>query len=123
MSYAVFAPFYDAVMGDRATEADHLRGLIEKYHPTARTLLELACGTGAVLEQLQPSYDVAGVDLSPAMLDLARAKLRRRGSCRETSRASSCRSASTPSSACSTRSTTYSSSRSGRRCSTAHAST
>lgn len=75
MSYAVFAPFYDAVMGDRTAEADHLRGLIERYHPTARTLLELACGTGAVLEQLQPSYDVAGVDLSPAMLDLARTKL------------------------------------------------
>ena len=75
MSYAVFAPFYDAVMGDRAGEADYLRSLIERYHPAARTLLELACGTGAVLEQLQPSYEVAGVDLSRAMLDLARTKV------------------------------------------------
>jgi SAM-dependent methyltransferase len=75
VSYEVFAPFYDAVMGDRAGEADYLRGLIERYHPQARTVLELACGTGAVLEQLEPSYEVTGLDLSRPMLDVAKAKL------------------------------------------------
>ncbi len=50
-SYEVFAPFYDAVMGDRAEHADYLRSLIEKHHPKAKTLLELAFGTGSVLKR------------------------------------------------------------------------
>jgi len=75
VSYEVFARFYDAVMGDRADEVAYFRSLIERYHPQAKTVLELACGTGTVLEQLQPFYEVAGVDLSEQMLEVARAKL------------------------------------------------
>ncbi len=75
MSYEVFARFYDEVMGDRAGEAAYLRGLIERYHAKAETVLELACGTGALLEQLQPSYEVTGLDISRPMLELAHAKL------------------------------------------------
>jgi ubiquinone/menaquinone biosynthesis C-methylase UbiE len=51
-SYEVFAPFYDAVQGDRAEHVTYMRELIEKHHPTARTVLELACGTGSILKQL-----------------------------------------------------------------------
>jgi SAM-dependent methyltransferase len=74
-SYDVFAPFYDAVQGDRADHAAYLRSLIEKHHPDATTLLELACGTGSVLKQLEPFYEVAGVDLSEAMLAVAADKV------------------------------------------------
>jgi SAM-dependent methyltransferase len=74
-SYDVFAPFYDAVQGDRADHAAYIRSLIEKHHPEARTLLELACGTGSVMKQLASSYDVTGVDRSEAMLAVAREKL------------------------------------------------
>lgn len=76
-SYEVFASFYDAVQGDRAEHAAYLRSLIEKHHPKAKTVMELACGTGSVLKQLQPDYEVAGVDLSVRMLEVAAQKLPR----------------------------------------------
>jgi SAM-dependent methyltransferase len=75
--YDVFARFYDAVMGDRAQHASYLRSLIEKHQPKATTVLELACGTGSVLEQLQTDYEVTGVDLSQQMLEVAAAKVPR----------------------------------------------
>jgi SAM-dependent methyltransferase len=74
-SYDVFAPFYDAVQGDRADHSAYIRSLIEEHHPEARTLLELACGTGSVMKQLASSYEVTGVDRSDAMLAVAREKL------------------------------------------------
>lgn len=75
MDYDVLARFYDAVMGDRSQEADYIRGLIRKQHRSATSLLELACGTGALLEQLEPEFEVTGVDRSQAMLDVAAARL------------------------------------------------
>jgi SAM-dependent methyltransferase len=74
-SYDVFAPFYDAVQGDRADHAGYIRSLVEEHHPEAKTVLELACGTGSVMKQLEPFYEVAGIDRSEAMLDVARRKL------------------------------------------------
>jgi cyclopropane fatty-acyl-phospholipid synthase-like methyltransferase len=74
-SYDVFAPFYDAVQGDRAEHARYLRSLIEKHHPNAKTVLELGCGTGSILKHLHPQYEVAGVDLSAKMLELAAEKM------------------------------------------------
>ena len=73
--YAALAPFYDSVQGDRADAARYVRSLIEKHHPKAKTVLELACGTGSILEQLDPYYEVAGADLSSAMLELAARKV------------------------------------------------
>ena len=74
-SYRSFARFYDAVQGDRAEQAAFLRPLIETHHPAARTVLELACGTGSILKQLQGDYVVTGLDLSPEMLQVAREKV------------------------------------------------
>jgi SAM-dependent methyltransferase len=62
-------------MGDRTEMASYIRRLIRLHKPKARTLLELACGTGAILKVLAKSYDVAGFDLSPQMLAIARKKL------------------------------------------------
>lgn len=75
MGYERWAPFYDAMRGDQAAPIAYLGGLIEKHHPDAETLLELGCGTGSVLEQLQARYAVTGVDLSQSMLRIARTKL------------------------------------------------
>jgi len=41
--------------------------------PPGRRVLELGCGTGAILEGLQPSYGL-GIDLSPEMIAVARQK-------------------------------------------------
>jgi predicted TPR repeat methyltransferase len=76
-TYDIFAPFYEAVQGDRAEEVTYLGSLIERHHPRATTVLELACGTGSVLEQLEPRYELTGVDLSERMLELAAQKLPR----------------------------------------------
>jgi SAM-dependent methyltransferase len=74
-AYDAFARFYDAVQGDRAEHAAYLRTLLARHHPGARSVLELACGTGSILKQLQDDYEVAGVDRSPAMLARAAEKV------------------------------------------------
>jgi SAM-dependent methyltransferase len=73
--YAAFARFYDAVQGDRADAAAYARSLLERHHPRARDVLELACGTGSILAMLRSQYEVVGVDLSEEMLAVARRKL------------------------------------------------
>jgi SAM-dependent methyltransferase len=73
--YASFAAFYDAVQGDRAEAAAFARSLLARHAPAARTVLELACGTGSILAALRSDYDVVGVDLSEEMLAVARRKL------------------------------------------------
>ena len=73
--YQAFAQFYDAVQGDRAEHAAYLRSLIEENNPEAHTVLELACGTGSILKQLDNGYAVTGVDRSDEMLAIAAAKV------------------------------------------------
>src|ERR1017187_10557838 len=77
-AYARFAGFYDQVMGDRSADIGRTRDYIKRYRPAARSLLELGCGTGAVLAGLteEPSVtggglSVTGVDLSQEMLAAA----------------------------------------------------
>jgi len=74
-NYDLFAKHYDEVMGDRSDDAAELQKLISKHNPRAKTILELACGTGSVLQHFEKRYDVYGLDLSPGMLALARKKV------------------------------------------------
>ena len=76
-AYRQFGRFYDAVMGDRTRTAVYLRSLIAHHHPPAKTLLELACGIGALLAHFTADYAVSGLDVSSTMLALARKKLPR----------------------------------------------
>jgi SAM-dependent methyltransferase len=71
------ARFYDALYSwkDYAAENVLLHALIETRTPGARTLLDVACGTGLRLAELQAWYEVEGVDLDPAMVELARERL------------------------------------------------
>jgi SAM-dependent methyltransferase len=69
---------YDAVYStfkDYGAEAERLHALIQDRSPGARTLLDVACGTGAHLARLAHWYDVEGVDLDPKMLEVAREKV------------------------------------------------
>jgi SAM-dependent methyltransferase len=70
-TYAKFAGFYDQIMGDRTPDTDRIRGYISRHLPAARSLLELGCGTGALLQDLAADLAVAGVDRSVEMLDAA----------------------------------------------------
>ena len=73
--YDLLAPHYDAVTGDAAAEAAFVRGIIERRHSQAETLLDLACGTGGMTALLAGAYQVSGLDISPGMLAVARQKL------------------------------------------------
>jgi len=70
-AYAEFAAFYDQIMGDRTVDIERVKRHIRRYRPAARSLLELGCGTGAVLAGMAPDIAVAGIDRSAAMLAVA----------------------------------------------------
>lgn len=73
--YELLASHYDELVHDPAAEAAFVRGIIERRHSGAVTLLDVACGTGRVTRQLAGAYQVTGLDISPAMLAIARQKL------------------------------------------------
>jgi SAM-dependent methyltransferase len=64
------ADIYDAIYAfkDYDRETAHLVELLHREHPQARTLLEVACGSGLYLQRLAPHFQVEGLDLSNDML-------------------------------------------------------
>lgn len=74
-SSRVYDALYSAAGKDYAAEADELDRIIQQRRPGSRTLLDVACGTGAHLRYLANRYQVAGVDASPHMLNEAAAQL------------------------------------------------
>jgi ubiquinone/menaquinone biosynthesis C-methylase UbiE len=74
--YDQFARFYDdGTSTDNITKVKLLEEIIQKLSPKAESLLEIACGTGNILEPLSKHYKVSGLDLSSKMLSVARTKL------------------------------------------------
>ncbi len=69
--YAGFARFYDRIMGDRSAEIERILSYIGAHRPLATSLLELGCGTGAILSGLAGKLAVTGLDRSPEMLAIA----------------------------------------------------
>lgn len=74
-TYTVYAAMYDDFKGDRYETIELLKGLIENYRPTAKSVLDLACGTGGIARGLVGRFDIVGLDNASAMLDLAKKKL------------------------------------------------
>lgn len=72
--YNKSAEYYDALCQflnyDEASEKLHT--LIQQNNPNARSLLDVACGTGKHLECLCKNYMVEGFDLNPDLLEIAR---------------------------------------------------
>lgn len=73
--YDLLAKFYDRLMSDASLRSKRITRCIERYSPAASSLLELGCGTGAVLYGLSAAGSLAGMDISLNMLDVARARL------------------------------------------------
>ena len=72
--YSAFAYFYDALTENISYKdrAEYFDRLIKKHGGTKNLLLDLACGTGSLSEELSRlGYDVIGVDNSPEMLSEA----------------------------------------------------
>ena len=76
-AYGALAGVYDALTGDVGYErrADYLEKLFQKSRIPVRTVLDLACGTGAMTALLtERGYELIAVDASPDMLAAAREK-------------------------------------------------
>jgi ubiquinone/menaquinone biosynthesis C-methylase UbiE len=72
-TYDPFARYYDADFHDYQDDVPFLREMARR---TGGPILELMCGTGRVLLPLaREGYQITGVDISPAMLEIARAHL------------------------------------------------
>ncbi|MHB1209821.1 MAG: class I SAM-dependent DNA methyltransferase [Acidimicrobiales bacterium] len=71
-SYEKFAPFYDAVNGEPRERILQILDAIASYAPDATSVLELGCGTGAVLAGLGSGLSLTGIDESEEMLAYAR---------------------------------------------------
>ncbi|HCJ10510.1 MAG TPA: class I SAM-dependent methyltransferase [Clostridiales bacterium] len=75
--YSEFAAIYDAVMRDVAYEmwADYIEEVCRRHGLRPETVLDVACGTGSsTLPLARRGLRAAGVDISPEMLAIARAK-------------------------------------------------
>jgi len=70
-----FARFYDLIY-HHLRDGDDSRFYFEKIMNTSGSVLEAGSGTGRLLtEALENGADIYGIDVSPAMLDILRAKL------------------------------------------------
>lgn len=75
--YAQTAELYDAIytrMKDYREEADTVRTWIEKLRPGARSILDVACGTGEHAKFLTANYQVDGIDINRDFLTAAQKK-------------------------------------------------
>jgi len=70
------AELYDAIyhFKNYARECEILRAVISVAAPGARTVLDVACGTGEHDKFLKEHYAVAGIDINENYLHSARAK-------------------------------------------------
>jgi SAM-dependent methyltransferase len=76
-AYEELAPFYDEFTAgyDYERWLGELQALAVAHGLRGRRLLDVACGTGkSFMPMLERGYDVTACDLSPAMVDRARAK-------------------------------------------------
>jgi SAM-dependent methyltransferase len=69
--FAEYAHYYDLLYRDKdyQAEADYIAGLIRRFHPEARAILELGSGTGKHARLLASiGFSVHGIERSPEML-------------------------------------------------------
>lgn len=70
-AYEKFARFYDLVNGDPEARSRQILENIGRHRPGSTSVLEIGCGTGAILAGLGSGFTMTGLDLSPEMLDYA----------------------------------------------------
>ncbi len=75
--FAKTVEYYDLIYSfkDYVAEAGKIRALIRNAHPDARSVLDVACGTGEHAKALSQDFAVDGIDLEPGFVDIARRKM------------------------------------------------
>lgn len=76
--FGEYGKFYDLLNKDKdyRQEVSYIRHLIDRYHPSGKSVLELGCGTGIHAQLLQQrGLHVTGIDSSEEMLKVARTRL------------------------------------------------
>lgn len=76
-NYTAFAKYYDILMSDVNYQeiAQKINNIVNEYFPDADFLVDLACGTGSLSEELTKlGFNVLGVDISEEMLSHAENK-------------------------------------------------
>ncbi len=69
--FADYARYYDLLYRDKdyAAETEYVAGLIRKFHPSARSILELGSGTGIHASLLaEKGFTIHGIERSAEML-------------------------------------------------------
>lgn len=71
------AQYYDLIYSfkDYGAEAEKITALIQKELPTAKTILDVACGTAEHANLLSRQFEVDGIDLEPTFLEIAKEKV------------------------------------------------
>ena len=74
--FSFTAEIYDAIYAfkDYAGEVLKIRQLIARERPGAKTILDVACGTGEHARLLSADFEIDGIDLEPKFVEIARAK-------------------------------------------------
>ncbi len=75
--FAKTARYYDLIYSfkDYTAEVAKISALIQKEHPIAQTILDVACGTAEHAALLSERFQVDGIDLEPLFVELAREKV------------------------------------------------
>ncbi|MGL4912079.1 MAG: class I SAM-dependent DNA methyltransferase [Romboutsia sp.] len=80
--YRDFAFIYDELMNDVDYNGwiEYIENIIKNENAQVQNILELACGTGNLTIPLtKKNYDIAGIDISGEMLNVAREKAEKEG--------------------------------------------
>lgn len=76
--FGEFAKYYDLIHEnkDYEQESSYIHGLIQKYKPDSKTILDIGCGTGSYAFAMHElGYRVSGIDSSSQMIEIAKGKL------------------------------------------------
>ncbi|SFP43060.1 N-dimethyltransferase [Amycolatopsis arida] len=75
--YTESAAWYDRLHRNKnyAAESQRIVGHVRRLRPNARTLLDVACGTGGHLQHLRTEFTCEGVDVEGGLLEVARPRL------------------------------------------------
>ena len=75
--FTEIASHYDEVMSNVPYRlwVDYVRDILSRLDAKPKTVLDIACGTGNVTEEIYDrGYDVVGIDIAPEMIEVAQRK-------------------------------------------------